>query len=184
MKTKVCFKCGVDKPLSEYYKHKKMGDGHLNKCKDCTRKDVREREERLLKDPEWVEKEKARAREKYHRLYSDGRHRPSSEKKRETIMQYRSLYPEKYKAKSASKRVKRPKNTERHHWSYNEEHWKDLIFLSNKDHNFLHRHMTYDQERFMYRVALPTQSFQENELLDSKYRHIKFFLECKNEYDA
>ena len=39
---KVCFKCGVEKPLTEFYKHKDMADGHLNKCKDCTRRDVKE----------------------------------------------------------------------------------------------------------------------------------------------
>lgn len=38
---KSCFKCGVEKPLTDFYKHPKMPDGHVNKCKECNKKDVR-----------------------------------------------------------------------------------------------------------------------------------------------
>lgn len=42
MTSKTCFKCNETKPLADYYRHAMMADGHLNKCKDCTCKDVRQ----------------------------------------------------------------------------------------------------------------------------------------------
>lgn len=38
---KTCFKCGLVKSIADFYKHPQMADGHLGKCKDCTKRDMR-----------------------------------------------------------------------------------------------------------------------------------------------
>jgi hypothetical protein len=38
---KKCIKCLIEKPFTDFYKHKQMSDEHLNKCKECKKIDVK-----------------------------------------------------------------------------------------------------------------------------------------------
>ena len=168
MATKVCFKCGIDKSLLEYYAHPKMRDGYLGKCISCTKNDVKKRESILSKNPEWKEKEMARHREKTIRLNYKEKYKPTTESKKESIRKFNERFPEKKIIRGLSSRLKASiKGNHLHHWSYNIEHAKDTIELSLIDHTTIHRFIIYDQERKMYRTT-------ENILLDTKERHVEY----------
>ncbi len=83
---KRCFKCGETKELAAFYPHPKMADGYLNKCKDCTKKDVGKRYE-----------EKRKFISKYEHKRSET---PERRKKQISYaLTARKRYPEKYKAR-------------------------------------------------------------------------------------
>jgi hypothetical protein len=170
---KNCFKCGKTLPLTEFYKHPKMPDGHVNKCIKCNKADVRGNYlENKLKDG-FIEKERKRGRQKYHSLYKGTL---KENNKRNDI--YKQKYPEKYLSKIKCGNLKKPfEGAEKHHWSYNIEHAKDVIWLSKKDHMKSHRFIVYDQERFMYR------RFDSNILLDTKESHLEFINYCILNYE-
>ena len=160
-----CVKGNILQDLSEFYTHKKMTDGHLNKCKSCCKQEADIRERKLREDPNFVEKEKKRHKEKYHRLGYKELHKPTFEKKKEQMAKYNAKYPEKRKAKGVSSKLPKKPGCELHHWSYHKEHWADIIELSIKDHNEIHTHMVYDPEYMYYRDST-------NTLLDTKEKHL------------
>ena len=89
MDDKKCFKCELIFPLHFFYKHVGMKDGHLNKCKICTRKDENKR--RRDNADKW-------------RIHDKNRYKNNIERRlftSEATKRHREKYPEKYKARTA-----------------------------------------------------------------------------------
>jgi len=97
---KTCFKCKRVKPLNEFYKHSGMTDGHLGKCKACTKDDAKTRY--------WVKRdiitqyERKRSRDPARKIKALGYQRKSN-----------SLNPDKYRARTAVNNALRDKRLQR-----------------------------------------------------------------------
>ena len=56
---KVCRECNTEKPLTEFYKHEQMADGHLNKCISCVKSRVHKHREAHLEKIHEYDKKRA-----------------------------------------------------------------------------------------------------------------------------
>lgn len=147
---KRCFKCGSMLSISEFYRHPMMSDGHLNKCKTCTKRDVRQnrsdniqhyREYDAMRcsDPDRVKKAKAYAKSDRGRAVVAKAHAKQREK-----------YPERVSARAAvataiqSGRLKKMPcckcgslRSHGHHEDYSKP--LDVVWLCSKHHREVHK---------------------------------------------
>lgn len=62
MSIKKCFRCGEEKDKSEFYRHPKMADGFLGKCRECAKSDIREYRVKNLEKVRALDRAKAKSR--------------------------------------------------------------------------------------------------------------------------
>ena len=105
-KMKTCFKCNQTLPLCDFYRHPQMKDGHLNKCKECTKKDS------STKDPVLYERRKERDRNRFNAKERTKQNQArikrlqqeNPEKYRKQVVEPRKKWQEENKNKSQRKR--------------------------------------------------------------------------------
>lgn len=88
---KQCFKCLETKPIDQFYKHRKMAGGILNKCKECAKLDARVTRNRRVD---------------YYRQYDRERGNRQSKDYRN---EWREKYPNKYEASALVNRCVKAK---------------------------------------------------------------------------
>ena len=159
METKRCYRCGVEKPLTEFHKHKRMPHGRRNICKECACREERERQYRLSQDPSYYDRERQRGRDKYRRLYAD-KHEKSSHKENKTTRR---------DIKAMGINVD---GYEVHHWDYNQK--KDVFLLTPRAHKRVHSYLTFDDDskKFMCNGVL----------LETKDEHMRVILSILSLY--
>lgn len=161
---KKCFKCGQEKELSEFYKHPQMLDGHLNKCKECTKNDVHKDYAKNVINPEWKDKEKQRSKDKYYRL----NYRSRSFELKKNIPYIDSSY--KGLNKWMTKRVFIKKDEQIHHWNYNKI--KDVIVVNKDIHRKIHTYIKPIKSGQYYGLFTDLDGF----VLTTKEDHISYII--------
>lgn len=156
--SKKCTKCGEEKPLTSFHKGNSKS-GRNSHCALCYN---------TSKNKTYAERPEMRDRIK-SRSCGDVLVKISKKKKTNKNKKRASYYSnkEKKKASLATRRLNRLVGHELHHWSYKDEHLKDVISLPIEVHRILHTNLIYDKELLCYRT-------RAGELLDTKEKHIAF----------
>jgi hypothetical protein len=165
--SKICFKCGVPKPLDDFYKHPAMADGRLGKCKDCAKVDSTTRRWNKLEEVREYDRQRGSLP---HRL--EANRERQKEKPEEHLLankRYSEKYPErKFARQTASNAIRDGKlirfpcvvcgdpDSEGHHDDYSKP--LDVMWLCDKHHKQRHKELRNGQREHNRELAIQRKS--------------------------
>ena len=146
---KTCFECHQTKPLDDFYKHPRMVDGHLGKCKECAKTDTQlnyRKNFAYYKEYNYIRSQTPERRSRGIQYYKD---HPGKVKERR--QNYNEKYPERYAVRRIvrdaiqdKRLIKKPckkcgviEKVHGHHENYSKP--LDVVWLCPAHHSALHR---------------------------------------------
>jgi hypothetical protein len=146
---KTCKTCNKDKPLSSFYVHKAMLDGHLNICKDCTKARVSKHRVLNIESVRAYDKQRAMSPERVNARKEYAKTEAGKKAKAKALRNYREKHTDRYFAHRVfgaalkdGKVLKMPCfvcgdiNVEGHHPDYSRP--LDVVWLCKKHHTETH----------------------------------------------
>ena len=146
--TRVCRKCGQEKPLEEFAKNKECVLGHSHICKQCKAEQSRKRH--------------AANPEKYREQFRKYR-AANPEKCREQFRKYRAANPEKYRERSRKYRAANPEKTREYNRKYREELSDGYLIGQLKRCNLPATPETIDYKRIQLKLYREIKNQQNDE---------------------
>jgi membrane-associated HD superfamily phosphohydrolase len=139
IRSKECFKCKTIMPLSEFYKHSAMGDGHLNKCKECAKTDVKKHREDNIEKVRAYDRERGKRPERMAAQVSITRLWRAEDKRRAKAHNAVSQAIKKGKLVRQSCERCEAKKTEAHHEDYDKP--LEVMWLCTPCHKQRHKEL-------------------------------------------
>ena len=146
--TRVCRKCGQEKPLEEFAKNKECVLGHSHICKQCKAEQSRK----------WHAANPEKYREQFRKYRA-----ANPEKCREQSRKYRAANPEKYRERSRKYRAANPEKTREYNRKYREELSDGYLIGQLKHCNLPATPETIDYKRIQLKLYREIKNQQNDE---------------------
>ena len=159
-----CVSCNILKSKSEFNSDKRNKTGVHSYCKSCQSIKRKEYHNKYISNDFYIEKERIKKLSEYYYKKSNGTYIKS----KVSDKNYNKKYPYKIKAVREAQNLPKINGYQKHHWSYDEAYFLDIIYVKINQHRKLHTYLVFEYSSKCYILK------ESKQLLDTKIKHINF----------